>query len=300
MQSMEAIMNVCCAEASLTRLDMSCCIFDENASQFLAQTLSQTNAIDTLILESIQMQRPRFRLCVNLGNVQVKKLVLSHTYIEEETFSEILESVSNNSYIKGLELNHAVIETSEHENSVVCDFLLRQNRRSPELVIGVHRNCVAMITEAMQLNTSLDSLVIDYIMSKTDLVTFAERLVNMRGLRKLAFEGMCSFSKEFFRALQESLERNTTLCTLSFGRITPYDPYAASYLPRIRYLLAINRVGRHRLMTVPAPVGLWARVLASSSNEPNGIYFVLTEKPDIVMRSGKRKRQGDEDNGGGG
>jgi hypothetical protein len=68
---------------------------------------------------------------------------------------------------------------------------------------------------------------------------------------------------------------------------------ADKYLSRIRYLLAINRVGRHGLMTMPIPVGLWAHVLERSSEEPDGIYFLLTGKPDIISPTRKRKHQVD-------
>jgi hypothetical protein len=56
-------------------------------------------------------------------------------------------------------------------------------------------------------------------------------------------------------------------------------------LANIRRPLAINRVGRLRLIMEPrdqVPAGRWAHMLARSSCDPDGIFCALCEKPDIV------------------
>jgi hypothetical protein len=282
---------MCLSISSLRKLDFCNCKFTENSLEYLARTLSRSNAIDTLIFEGFFRNGP---LEVTFENLQVEKLLLSPSAFEKETFLHMLESLANNPFIKCLEVSDGDTE----ELHMVCDALLRQNVGPAGLVINGGCNCDGfnpMISEVMQANTNLKSLTICH-MNEANVITFAEIVANMRGLRKLAFDH-CHFSEECFRALQESLERNDSLWTLSFENTSMQDQFlkAAVSLQRIRYLLAINRVGRHRLMTVPAPVGLWARVLERSSNEPNGIYFVLTEKPDILAQSAKRKREWDED-----
>jgi hypothetical protein len=126
------------------------------------------------------------------------------------------------------------------------------------------------------------------------MVSFVEGISNMTGLRKLAFMSGCSYSEDFFVALLESMEQNTSLGTLSFDALNVEETNADKYLPRIRCLLAINRIGRHRLMTVPIPLGLWAYLLERSSNERDGLYFALAERPEIVTPTRKRKHHLDE------
>jgi hypothetical protein len=88
------------------------------------------------------------------------------------------------------------------------------------------------------------------------------------------------------------MEANSTLWTLSLEGVDVVETKANTYLPKIRQNLAINRVGGNRLLSVPIiPAGLWARVMERSSNEPDGIYYLLTERPDIVTPTRKRKNR---------
>ncbi len=297
-RAMEALMMMCLSISSLRKLDLCYCEFVETSLEYLARTLSRSNAIDTLIFGTLTGDHPLRNgpLEVNFENLQVEKLVLFCRSFDHETFLHVLESLAKNPFIKCLELSSG--GCIREKLQVVCDVLLRQNVGPSELVIWGSRHCDdfnLMISEVMQANTNLKSLSIG-IMDKANLVTFAENVAHMRGLRKLTFTHFSEHSQDFFRALQNSLERNTTLWTLSFENTFMQDwkdefSDAAGYLERIRYLLAINRVGRTSLMTVSdAPVDIWARVLERSSNEPDGIYLVLTEKPDILERSAKRKR----------
>ncbi len=273
-ESMEALVTICLTLRSLKKLNLRDCRCEKNALEFLARTLSKFNAVDTLIFDFVHCIRP-FEFDVNFGNVQVKKLVFCDTDIGDEPFSLMLESIANNPFIDTLE----VTNVNEQDLRRVSEILLLRNVGPTELVIDNGRGFGNLISEAMQVNPKLKSLIIDD-MEAAELITVAEGLANMPGLCKLSFRKNCAFSKEFFRALLDSMEHNTTLCTLSLENI-PKDE-SARFLPRIHYLLAINRVGRHRLMIDPAPVGLWARVLERSSNEPNGIFFALTENPDLV------------------
>ncbi len=157
--------------------------------------------------------------------------------------------------------------------------------------IAVHRNSSLIWTRPFfRLLPCLWSLATKYQCQIThhtlgsDLVTLAQGLALVHVLRRLAlgFIDATSFAESFYQALQQSVEdHNTTLCKLSMMGL---PVIAKRYLLRIRYLLATNLVGRHTLMTAPnLPIGLWAYVLARSSKTVDGIYFALTEMPDIIL-----------------
>jgi hypothetical protein len=145
---------------------------------------------------------------------------------------------------------------------------------------------LVMLTDALQQNTSLAS----FKMSDIDLpglVTFAERLVDMDCLCELEIgraDRIQEYSMAFFAALLRSLERNTSLKFLVLYRMDDYAKVAKPFLPRIEYLLFLNRVGRHSLLRSDVPQGLWPRVFTSKpvSAKQDLIHFFLTEKPDII------------------
>ncbi len=211
------------------------------------------------------------------------ELVMHDVTFNFVTFSQIMESIAANPSIQCLDLSKETVSNVDEIQSL-CNVLLRGNKGPRKLVIDLREHSPTTLIEAMQVNTSLKALTIGAV-SETEILTFAEGLASTRGLRKLAFLGRC-ISEEFCKRLQQSLEHNTALWTVSFENGIEYinigNFEAAKYMSRIRYLLAINRVGRHQLMTAPIPESLWALLLARVSNEPDGIYFVLTEKPEIA------------------
>jgi hypothetical protein len=207
----------------------------------------------------------------------------------------MIDSIAENHFIQHLDLKDSCPD-SDLQTQMFCDVLLRQNSGLRELEMDVSYGFGTLLTGSMQLNTNLKSLSLEYI-DKAELVTFAEGLATMRGLRKLALGPSSEPTEEFFQKVLQSLEHNDTLWTLAIANGVQYfnafDIH--QYLPKIRYFLAINRVGRHRLLTLPMiPMGLWAYVLVRSSHAPDGIYFCLTQKPDLITPSRKRKsRDGD-------
>jgi hypothetical protein len=141
----------------------------------------------------------------------------------------------------------------------------------------------------MQQNTSVKRLTIDDV-DPVGLVTFAQGLANMTGLRHLNFGYEVTthkYSKGFFAALQQSLEQNTTLQYLTICGMDNYTDEAKPFLPRIKFLLAWNRVGRESLLRADVPSGLWAHILASSPvlDETSLIHFFLTNVPDLTASS---------------
>jgi hypothetical protein len=180
----------------------------------------------------------------------------------------------------------------------VCNVFLLQNLGPSELVMNRMGPHAAILTEALQQNTSLKALTIADLGVEGG-VTFAQGLASMHGLRSVQFgyEGSTeNYTKEFFQALQQSLEVNTNLWTIALDGIYADDPVAKPYLPRIRYLLATNRVGRQTLMSATIPTGIWAQILARSAKDVDGIYFVLTGKPDIVPLPLAKQHDDEDDN----
>jgi hypothetical protein len=287
--TMEAIMMMCMAIPSLQTLSLSNCTCDQNALEFLVRTLSSNKIITTLKYEFFFLSRP---VNVDFGTLQVNQLVFDGVDFEKSSFLQSIDSIASSHHIKSLKLRPGELYDVADALEKICDTLIRQSKGPSELIVDVGRSDVSLLTEAMEHNTNLKTLKI-HSLCESDLVTFAGGVSNMPGLRHLAFLSDCEYTEEFFVTLLESMERNTSLWTLLFDNLDTDETDADKYLSRIRYLLAINRVGRHRLMTMPIPVGLWAHVLERSSEEPDGIYFVLTGKPDIVTPTRKRKHQVD-------
>ncbi len=297
-QSMEALMMMCLTIETLTKLEFCNCILDPCGLAFLARTLSTTNAIDALSLDSTvtpSWQVDETPVSVNLGNLKVSHLIIKDTPFDEEAFSDMMLSIADNPYIQYLDLSNGTCDDDNFAS--LCDNLLRRNKGPRELVVDIYDDDSAtMLAEVLQVNTNLMSLSIG-IVADENFQPFAEGLANVRGLRKLAFSHR-GVSEEFCQVLQQCLEHNTSLWTVSFDNgVVHFGEFdAEKYFSRICYLLAINRVGRHQLMRLPVlTTGLWARVLARASNEPDGLYFALTEKPDIVTPSRKRKSREERD-----
>jgi hypothetical protein len=316
LQNVEAIVLVCFTINSLKDLCFIWCSFRQDAMEFLVQVLSHNKIIDTLTFENVcffyMNHADSPPMTMSFGNLQVQKLSLSGTRFEDEAFLQTITDVVNNPYLQSLDLSQMLY--NEFACQTVVRLLLQANRGPSELLIGGlqhipgpfeliliggirgpvelpvggihHESLATVILEALQHNTSVKALTISD-MHNDDILTFTHGLRNMIKLRKLDIIAPNIFDckQRFLQTLQESLEQNTSLCQLSIDGVhSSHD--IMPYLSRIRYLLATNLVGRHTLMATPnVPVGLWVLVLARSSTKPDGIYFALTEKPDIISES---------------
>jgi hypothetical protein len=221
------------------------------------------------------------------------KIKVTHFLVESFTldlddFSAMMVGIANNPHINELSL-YSQLHTEEKLQKL-CEEILQSNRGPPALNINKIGSLGAILSDAMQQNTSVKELTIADL-DPDGLVTFAHGLANMTGLCCLDFgyEGQTDheYSKEFFEALQQSLERNTTLELLTICGMDSYAEEAKPFLPRINFLLAWNRVGRESLLRVNVPSGLWAHILASSPvlDETSLIHFFLTSVPDITASS---------------
>ncbi len=283
--SVFCIMKRCHCEAqSVKELTFSNCKFTEQALERLIQSTS-TTSIDSLALEQVRLQPRRASVtATSFRNLQVKKLSLFETSIKErELLPVMMMELAYHPCIETLDLRG--ILRGNRAVWILMDIFLRQNIGPSDL--NIHWWEASMLTEAFQHNTSVKTLRIASL-RECDLVTFAQGLAKMSGLRTLYIEvaHFEKFTKPFFQALEQTMEQNTSLCKLCLdGKIDSNDEMITKhYLPKIYYHLATNVVGRHTLMVSPnVPLGLWAYILARSSTEANGIYFVLTEQPDVVL-----------------
>jgi hypothetical protein len=225
------------------------------------------------------------------AKMKVTNLHVANFALDLDDFSAMMVGIANNPHIN--ELNLFYLRTEEKLQKL-CEEILQSNRGPPTLRLNRIGSLGAILSDAMQQNTSVKNLAIGDL-DPDGLVIFAQGLANMTGLRCLDFgyygHTNHEYSKEFFEALQQSLEQNTTLKQLTIcGMTDSYLVEAKPFLPRIKYLLAWNRVGRDSLLRAIAPSGLWAHILASSPvlHETSLIHFFLTSEPDITASFGCR------------
>jgi hypothetical protein len=285
LEEMEGLATMCIVIQSLKTLNLCYCHVAEEAAERLVRTLTDNEHLESLGLVHVRIKpfAASFPIC---GSLKVRNLDLTGTKFDSNAFSQTVDDVANNRHVKLLNL-WDVVDSAERLEKV-CNVFLLENMGPSELPVNQIYPHAVMLTEALQQNTSLKALTIANLGDEGG-ITFAQGLATMHGIRSLHFGCLTSdreyYSKQFFQALEQSLEVNTNLWTITFADIYSDEPAAEPYLPRIRHLLAINRVGRHSVVSATIPTGIWAQILARSSKEIDGIYFVLTGKPDIVTLS---------------
>lgn len=281
----ESIMMKCLLMPSLQELGFFACTFTKEALDLLMKVTSKFKLLDTLSLDDIRIQGVEVPVEFDCGNVQVLKLAVTWSFADASSMST-LDAIAKNPCIQSLSVS---IEPGSEGLKNLSNAFLIPNCGPSELTI------TAMDDDFMQTlkdNTSIQSLNL-HGLDDDDLVRFAKELSHMRGLRKLSVE-LCrkrGYLEEFFSALVQSLEDNTSLQALTLTGIEPKDSLATNYFSLLRYYLAINRIGRSSLMTRSVPIGLWAHVLAKTSKEALGIYYILREMPGIFSNPMSRKRK---------
>jgi hypothetical protein len=265
---------------------------------YLLNILSRRELLSSLELQSVEIQSTVSEIFLSelsWAKIQVTRLVLAGVTLvtsdgdELDIYSAMMVGIANNPHIQDLHLKYL---NTEGKLQRLCESILQSNRGPPALGIDYIHSHGAMISGAMQQNTSVKKLTIDDL-NPVGLVTFAQGLANMTGLRSLNFGNartIHEYSKAFFEALQQSLEQNTTLQYLSICGMGAYTDEAKPFLPRIKFLLAWNRVGRDSLLRADVPSGLWAHILASSPvlDEKSLLHFFLSSEPDITAWSCRR------------
>ncbi len=276
-----ALIMMCHDILSLKEVTFHDSILAKDAMEFVVERLSNKHiTLNKLSLDSVKFE-PNNPSC-NFSDLQVKHLVLNMEEIDEDFWIPFIDDVAKNPVIEHLYLDSSLLLDEEFES--MCDVFLLQNKGPARLSICNVDVRAPMITRALQQNSSVKELSIgDFDMY--GLHIFAQGLADMCGLCRLTFgyeNESDNYTEEFFKALHQSLELNTTIQTLSLRDVAPDNILFQPYLRKIRYLIALNRVGRNSMMTATVPVGIWAHVLARSSDETDGIYFVLSGKPDIL------------------
>lgn len=294
--SMEAIMMMCVAIPSLQALAFdSDCTFHADALEFMVRMLSNQN---NNLISSIQISNPdeasRGSDVINFGTLNVDMLVFELVDLQPMTLFNMLDTMAhrNPPRIKCLQLLRRVSETMEEDFQIICDHIANDSFGPTELALDIAFNDIRILMDALARNTRLKALT-TVALEESESVMVAEGVARLRGLRKLAFDDECFFDEAFFVALLASVEQNTTLWTLSFASMNVPADIVNKYLPQIKYWLALNRVGRHQMMGVLTPAGLWPQILARSSKEPIGLYFILTERPDLVSSATRSRRRQD-------
>jgi hypothetical protein len=293
LEGIETILMKCFLMKSLQTLGFHRCIFTRDAMDLLIFAVSNNKILETLIIDQVEFEQVEIYQ-QSFGNLQVSTLCLTGSGSRLDS-SSTLDDIANNPSIQRLDLTDGGLQTEE-EFQKLTHSLLVPNRGPSELIIGEVESSVDVLVEGLQRNSSVKSLTVGSL-SERSLVTFARGLATMNGLVKLSIAGLSDdddYMEAFFQALEHSMEVNTTLQTLTLAGFGCANDTVKRYMPKIQYFLAINRIGRHSLMTAPSvPAGVWAHVLAKTSHEPAGINFVLTSKPDIVVVAAPSRKRKD-------
>ncbi len=258
----------------------------------LVDQLSKYIALDSLNFQYCKIIQPVGKPSLELRwrDVQVSKLSLTETkFCAQSTSTTLFDELVTNNKIQKLGLYRVLDRDNDFQG--LCNMIRSENHCPSILTLQAGQYPAATIIESLQHATKLKELTIAGL-DKVGMILFVQGLENMTSLRslRLGFQNNDNhYSEEFFKSLLDSLELNTTLWSLSLRGIDSDDAMAKAYLPRIRYLLSINRVGRTSLLTADAPVGVWPRVMARCATDPDGLFFSLTGKPDILAVPSRKR-----------
>ncbi len=289
----EAILCKCFMLKSLKELGFHKCTFQhKTVVDLLVKAVSENKILECLSVQDVYVGEDVEDLeYLSCGGLQVSTLRLKGFCFSDE-LANMLDDVASNPNIKCLDLQHngrGVIDSEGVEK--LCHALLLPNCGLLELLIDGAHDVIDELSGAFQQNVSVKSLTIGGLKG-TSLISFAQALANMSGLRKVSFKFLSEkdeYIEEFFQRLEATMEQTSTIQTLALVDFDPNHEIANKYLTKIRYYLAINQVCRDSLMREPlVPAGVWAHVLGKTLNEAAGINFILRSKPDIVVAAWSR------------
>lgn len=156
--------------------------------------------------------------------------------------------------------------------------------------------------QALVSNTTLKTLTIGALggagLNAIALNAIASCLPGMHGLKSLTVKYLIGLTTQCMDSFLNALERNTELEHVYLTPTTTDDSWLlAEIMPQVKHQMALNRGGKRILKSEShVPASLWPRILARMSNDPDGIFFFLREKPDVLINkpparvSRKRKR----------
>ncbi len=275
------------ANTALKKLTFDHCMFSQRNMDILLNRLSKGMIFESLkfahvTINGASISQPE----LSWAAVKVKSLECDHMTHDLAYFSSMMDAIAANPHINSFASLSGTLATDERLEKL-CQAFLEPSRGPSELIIdGVGRNG-AMISTALQHNTSVTYLVIADL-ELPSLVAIAEGLAHLHTLCTLQIGLRTTTSQEyslaFFAALLRSVEQNTTLNHLVLCGMDASATQAKPYLTKIEYLLALNGVGNNSLLTLDVPLGIWPHVLASNPVWANQslAYFFLTNKPDMI------------------
>jgi hypothetical protein len=275
--TIERLLLMCWMTTSVKELDFRRCCFDGNSLSYLLKALSKRTIIDNLNLSFVATTTKSNWQAI-LPSVRVSKLVLAD---ENLASGPVIQQFAGHEYIQHLNF----IQCSDSFlRSGVCEFL-QENTSPLELILDPRAVFKGPSIRGIESQSPGLKSITCHSLANIDLVDFARRVADMHCLRKLTLGQFpeAILSEEFFLILAQSMKQNTSLCTLSLPECLATNAAIRSHLVNIRCFLAINRVGRMRLIEHhdPVPDSLWARVLVRSSCDPDGIFYALRERPDL-------------------
>lgn len=218
---------------------------------------------------------------------------------------EICKQLASNPYLQSIDMHN--VERSVRQKLLTQAFIpnkymeaMDRFYRVSAINIGVVQDeeldgiCMALLTN----NTIKEVALI--LSTACNLIKFAQVLEYMRGLRKvvLGSHSFHQFTEEVFEVLLKTLVANWNIQTLHldlggtacFGDTVflKFNEMAEPLLSEVHQQLIINRVGGTTLAeSLHTPLGLWPYVMSRRGVEPGGIFFLLTNTPQLVFIGGQ-------------
>jgi hypothetical protein len=283
--TIERIMLMCFATESVRELDFTGCIFQAEAFYYLLRTLSKRTMIQTLNISSFSQvaDDPAFsvsKMSRQVAKLQVNRLILSSN--ANFMSDSLLQEIDNAGFIHHLDFSDYSDVFFSH---YISDFLDGESlKKTVELILDPEPKFKASPAAEKELGGGLKSITLRP--KEASNLFHIVRGFDYGCVRKLTFG---RFSFDITAQLLSTLccyVTESDLCSVSFqgGISTPISDDMRDQLNELRGDLAVNRVGHFYLVQYEGhvPAGLWARVIARSSCDPDGIFFALTEKPEIA------------------
>jgi Ran GTPase-activating protein (RanGAP) involved in mRNA processing and transport len=260
---------------TLHQLDISSCSLDDQGISVLANALAIRNAsILELNFDFNDITSVGVRALVDDNMEAVKtltKLCLTHNPIRSEGAAILADACRRNAMpsLKRLDLGSC----------------------------GMHDDGFVALVLALEQNTSLQIIDLkNNRFGERGFMALAESLPNIKGLQQLHFTAYTSFQSTTLSLLLEGFRKNTSLVEVTInGRGAP----GKDCLQEIKFWGHRNRftplLKSSGSPTTSPRLGIWSRALAKVAIEPNVLFHVLRNKPNLVgSAGGSKKRKHDE------
>jgi Ran GTPase-activating protein (RanGAP) involved in mRNA processing and transport len=261
---------------TLQKLDLSFCRLGDQGISLLANALviRNTSTLE-LILNVSEITSVGVRALVDDNMEAMKtltKLCLGYNSIGNEGATILADALGRNALpsLKRLDLDYCPIDDD---------------------------GFVALVS-ALEQNTSLQILNLQGLQyGERGCLALAESLPNIKGLQQINFTARAGFHSTALPLLLEAFRKNTSLV-----KVTIVGPdVTGDFLQEIQCLGHRNRFSPLLKASDPPDaspqLGIWSRALAKATTEPDVLFYVLCNKPNLVARSGgdSKKRKRDDD-----